>query len=89
MLGSEGELKALATSAHEFTRLLGCGYDELEWDDLSATPACWNETAPLRNWLQQQLQITSPTTGVDIATAANIYSAPFADWVTQWQNANL
>lgn len=89
MLGAEGEFKALATSSAEFCRLLGCGYDELEWDDLSAPPKCWAETKRLRDWIQQHLQITSPKTGHEIAAAASGYTTPFAEWVTKWQNANL
>ncbi len=48
LLGSEGDFKVLAESPIEFCKLLGCGYDELEWDDLSTKPKCWEESRHLR-----------------------------------------
>jgi len=89
LLGSEGEFKAVATSVLEFCRLLGCGYDELDMDDLSAPPKFWNETERFRDWIYHELHITSPRTGAEISGAANSHSSTFADWVTKWQDANL
>ncbi|PQO45049.1 hypothetical protein [Blastopirellula marina] len=89
MLGSEGDFKALATSPLEFCRLLGCGYDELDWDNLSSEPECWDEASPLRHWLQQNLQLSIPRTGAEIAAAAAEITPPFAEWVTKWQEKNL
>ena len=85
LLGSEGEFLALANTPLEFCQLLGCGYDELEWDNLEATPQCWQQTAALREWLKDRLGVESPETGHNIATAARVAHPDFEHWVTEWQ----
>ena len=89
LLGSEGDFLVLALNSCEFCRLLGCGYDELEWDDLSQPPQLWAETGMLRNWLSKTLNVTSPATGGDIVKEANDQYPDFRKWVTKWQAANL
>ena len=89
LLGSEGDLKVLAESPVEFCRLLGCGYDELEWDDLSTAPTCFDETASFREWIADKLGLDFPATGDSIAQRAAERFPGFSDWVTVWQNGNL
>jgi hypothetical protein len=89
LFGSEGEFIVLASNASEFCRLLGLGYDEVEYDDLSAPPAEWAETVGLRNWLAERFKIDFPTTGEEIARVARERHPGFGDWMRQWQAANL
>lgn len=89
VLGSEGELLVLATNSLEFCRLLGCGYDELEWDDLTQKASGWNATQPLRNWLATNLSIDCPPTGDSIVSAAKQQFSGFPDFIQQWQRENL
>jgi hypothetical protein len=89
LFGSEGEFIVLASNAFEFCRLLGLGYDEVEYDDLAAPPAEWTETAGLRNWLAERFKIDFPTTGEEIARLAREQHTGFGDWMRQWQAANL
>lgn len=88
VLGSEGELLVLATTPWEFCRLLGCGYDELEWDDLNQPSQTYDEAQPLRDWLKQNLNMDCPTTGSEIVSAAKKKYPGFHDFVTSWQKAN-
>jgi hypothetical protein len=89
VFGSEGELIVLASNALEFCRLLGLGYDELEWDDLTAAPSMWKNSEGLRNWLTERLKIDFPATGDAIARPARERHPDFSDWMTAWQAANL
>ncbi len=89
MLGSEGDFKVLAESPAAFCQLLTCGYDELEWDDLSSTPTCADETRPFRQWISDKLALDSPATGEAISQRAAEQFPGFADWVTAWQDENL
>jgi hypothetical protein len=86
---SEGQFKVLAANALQFCRLLGCGYDEVESDDLSQPPKEWNETVPLRNWLSERFTIDFPATGVEIDRTANEQHPGFRRWMEDWQAANL
>jgi len=89
LLGSEGDFVVLAMNATEFCRLLGCGYEELEWDDLSGPPALWDETAKLRKWLSAKLDLQCPETGQEIVAPAQNRHNGFADWMRKWQDAHL
>ncbi len=89
VLGSEGEMLVLATDCSEFCRLLGCGYDELEWDDLTKPSPTYETTQPLRDWLKARMNIDCPHTGADIVAAATERYPDFADFIQQWQDANL
>ena len=89
VLGSEGEMLVLATNCSEFCRLLGCGYDELEWDDLTKPSPEWEAAQPLRDWLKARLNMDCPRTGEDIVAAATRQYPDFEDFVRQWQDANL
>lgn len=89
VLGSEGDFKVLAESPAQICQLLACGYDELEWDDLSTTPTCHDETTPFRQWIADKLGLDCPSTGASIAQRADDRFPGFADWVTAWQNGNL
>jgi hypothetical protein len=89
LFGSEGEFIVLASNAFEFCRLLGLGYDEVEYDDLAALPAEWTETAGLRNWLAERFTINYPSTGEEIARVARERHPDFGEWMRQWQAANL
>ena len=84
-----GDFIVLATNALEFCRLLGLGYNELEWDDLAARPSEWKESQGLRNWLAERLRIDFPPTGEAIARNARERHPGFSDWMTAWQAANL
>lgn len=88
VLGSEGEFLVLATDCREFCRLLGCGYDELEWDKLTEPGKKWNETQPLRDWLAEKMSLDFPATGEAIVAAAKAKHPDFAQYVTAWQNAH-
>jgi len=89
LFGSEGEFIVLASNAFEFCRLLGLGYNEVEYDDLAAPPAEWAETAGLRRWLAERLPIDFPATGEGIARAARERHPGFGEWMRNWQAANL
>jgi hypothetical protein len=89
LFGSEGEFLVLASNAFEFCRLLGLGYDEVEYDDLAAPPAKWSETAGLRSWLAERFRIDFPATGAEIARVAGERHPGFGEWMRQWQAANL
>lgn len=89
VFGSEGEFVALASNAFEFCRLLGLGYDEVEYDDLSVPPTEWAQTAGLRSWLTERYQIDFPPNGEEIVRRAREQHPGFSDWMRQWQAANL
>jgi len=89
LLGSEGEFTALAGNALEFCRLLGLGYGEIEYDDLTTPPGDWEATAPLRAWLAARFPIQFPATGEEIAHGARDQHPGFAEWVRAWQDAHL
>lgn len=89
VFGSEGEFVVLASNPLEFCRLLGLGYNEVEYDDLAAPPAGWAETAGLREYLAKKFSIDFPTTGDEIARVARERHPGFGDWMRQWQAANL
>jgi hypothetical protein len=73
----------------EFCRLLGLGYNELEYDDLAAPPAEWDETADLRHWLAERHGIDLPSTGDAIARTARERHPGFGEWMRARQAANL
>lgn len=89
VLGSEGKLLVLAVNSLEFCRLLGCGYNELEWDDLTQKSSEWDAAQPLRDWLADHLNVECPTTGDSIVSTAQKQYSDFPSFVQQWQNANL
>jgi hypothetical protein len=89
LFGSEGEFIVLASNALEFCRLLGLGYDEVEYDDLAAPPAEWAETAGLRGWLAARFPIDFPATGEAIARAARERHPGFGEWMRRWQAEHL
>jgi hypothetical protein len=89
LFGSEGEFIVLASNAFEFCRLLGLGYHEVEFDDLTAPPADWTETAGLRNWLADRFQIDFPARGELIALVAREQHPGFGKWMQSWQAENL
>lgn len=84
LFGSEGELIVLASNAFEFCRLLGLGYSEVEYDDLTVPPAEWAETAGLRAWLAERFQIDFPQTGKQIAEAGREQQPNFIAWIERW-----
>ncbi|XZE36062.1 hypothetical protein SH501x_001614 [Pirellulaceae bacterium SH501] len=89
VLGSEGEMLVLATECSDFCRLLGCGYDELEWDDLTKPSPTWETAQPLRDWLKARMNLDCPRTGADIVAAATERYTDFGHVIQQWQDANL
>lgn len=89
VLGSEGEFVVLAINAWEFCRLLGCGYDELEWDDLEQPSPMSDEAQPLRDWLKNHVKMECPMTGVAIVSTAKEHYPGFSEFVRDWQDANL
>lgn len=89
VLGSEGDLLVLATDCLEFCRLLGCGYDELEWDDLTKPSPSSDAAQPLRDWLTERLNLDCPSVGSAIVSAARERYRDFGDFVRAWQDANL
>lgn len=88
VLGSEGELLVLAKNSLEFCRLLGCGYDELEWDDITEQASDWHTAQPLRDWLATELSIDCPITGESIVSTAKESFTDFSEFVQQWQREN-
>ena len=88
VLGSEGELLVLAVDSFQFCRLLGCGYSELEWDDLTLPSPEWNDTKPLRDWLAKHMEISFPKTGLEIVTTARKQYTDFPMFVQSWWDAN-
>lgn len=89
LFGSEGDFMVLASNAFEFCRLLGLGYNELEWDDLAAPPDEWAESAGLRQWLTARFNIDFPPTGDEIARVAREKFPDFGDWMREWQDTHL
>ncbi len=89
VLGSEGDHKVLAVNSLEFCRLLGCGYNELEWDDLTQASPTANETERLRKWLKQRLDVTCPVVGSDIIEKGAATYPDFAEVVLTWQDDHL
>lgn len=89
VFGSEGDFIVLATNALEFCRLLGLGYNELEWDDLTAPSEGRAETAGLREWLAARCAIDFPATGAEIVRTAQERHPGFRAWMENWQAANL
>lgn len=89
VLGSEGKFLVLAISAWEFCRLLGCGYDELEWDNLEQPSPTFDQAQPLRDWLKTYLNMECPTAGAAIVSTAKERYPGFSEFVRIWQDANL
>ncbi len=89
VLGSEGDFLVLAVNAWEFCRLLGCGYEELEWDDLEQPSPKYQEAQPLRDWLKKHLSMECPTIGAAIVSTANANYPGFSEFIRQWQDENL
>ena len=88
VLGSEGELLVLAVNPREFCRLLGCGYDELEWDDLSQPAAEWENTRRLREYLCERLGLSFQMTGESIVLEARDQYPDFASDIEAWWHTN-
>jgi hypothetical protein len=89
VFGPEGDFIVLAVNALEFCRLLGLGYNELEWDDMTAPSPEWEKTAGLREWLAARFPIEFPTTGASIVQKAQAQDPGFRAWIENWQAANL
>jgi len=87
-LGSEGELLVFATDSLQFCRLLGCGYNELEWDDITLPSPEWGDAEPLRTWLANCMAIDFPKTGAKIVATARQLHPDFAELVQAWWDAN-
>ena len=88
VLGSEGDLMVLATNCIQFCRLLGCGYNELEWDDLTKPSTEWDETQPLRDWLTDRLKLDFPMIGAEIVSQAQQRFPDFQSFVQSWWDTN-
>jgi hypothetical protein len=85
-LGSEGQNNVvLASDVRDFLRLLGIGYDELGFDDLSAPPTEPATAERLRAWLLAEFNITPPTTGAELVRQAQARHPDFSAWVEDWQ----
>jgi hypothetical protein len=70
-LGSEGSNNiVLAEDFHSFLRLFGIGYDELGFDNLQEPPESPESAANFRVWLERELAIVCPATGIEIVTEA-------------------
>lgn len=89
VFGSEGEFQVLAESATEFCQLLACGFNELEWDDLTAAPECRDETQPFRDWVAERLGVARLADPAQAVQAAKARYPEFAEWVNCWQRDNL
>jgi hypothetical protein len=81
MLGSEGDVAVLAATPLAFCSLLGCGYDELGVDPFGEPPGSQEETAPLREWLKDNLGLDCPNSGEEIVAAAPEGLPDFHAWV--------
>ena len=88
VLGSEGELLVLAANSMEFCRLLGCGYNELEWDDLTQPSPEYDDAQPLREWLDSRFDIDFPVNGDKIVSTARTRYPDFSRFVQSWWDAN-
>lgn len=88
VLGSEGELLVMAADSIQFCRLLGCGYNELEWDDLTKPAAQSNDTKPLREWLTNRMDLNFPATGDEIVLTARTQYPNFPSFIQTWWDAN-
>ena len=88
VLGSEGELLVMAETPMEFCRLLGCGYNELEWDDLTQPSPESNDAQPLREWLVNRFDIDFPATGDKIVSTARTRYPDFPSFIQSWWDAN-
>lgn len=88
VLGSEGELLVMATDPKQFCRLLGCGYNELEWDDLSKPSAEWADANLLRQWFDDRMEIDFPAVGAEIISAARTQYPDFPLFIQSWWDAN-
>jgi hypothetical protein len=85
-LGSEGEnTVVLACDFREFLHLLGVGYGELGFDDLSQPPAEAEMAARLRGWLLSEFGITPPRTGIGLVQQAQARHPDLAAWIRAWQ----
>jgi hypothetical protein len=81
-LGSEGDhLTVLADNVRDFLALLGIGYGELGFDDLSKPPAEPESAARLREWLAAEFGIHCPETGIALVQRAQARHPDFAQWV--------
>lgn len=88
VLGSEGDLLVLATDSAEFCRLLGCGYNEVEWEDLTKPSPEWDDTKRLRDWLGGRFNMDFPKTGELIVAAAHKRYPDFPAFIQTWWEAN-
>jgi hypothetical protein len=85
-LGSEGQNNmVLASDFRESLHLLGIGYDELGFDDLSAPPSNPESAARLRIWLLSEFGITPPETGVALVEQAQSRYPDLEAWIRDWQ----
>jgi len=80
-LGSEGDaLVVLADDFRCFLQLLGIGYDELGFDDLSQPPKQPKSAERLREWLMSEYGISCPETGAALVSAAQSHHPDFESW---------
>lgn len=88
VLGSEGESLVMAANSLEFCRLLGCGYNELEWDDLTQPSPESDDAQPLREWLDSRFDIDFPARGDEIVSAARTQCPNFSAFIQTWWDMN-
>jgi hypothetical protein len=85
-LGSEGQNNmVLASDFREFLHLLGIGYGELGFDDLSVPPAEAGTAERLRAWLLAEFGIRPPSTGAVLVQQAQTKHPDLEAWVRDWQ----
>ena len=97
-LGSEGEVRNLTADFKDFLRLVGIGYDEIGYADLSEPPeeeyadmepdddefdSDTDEALPdFRVWLQREFSVIIPEVGEELV---NPEDKSFAEWVERLQ----
>jgi hypothetical protein len=83
----------LAADVQAFLYLLGVGYGELGFDDLTIPPAeLWLPPPPpdqLRAWLRAEFGITPPFTGTELVREARARHPDLGAWVRDWQRQAL
>jgi hypothetical protein len=85
-LGSEGQNNVvLASDFREFLYLVGIGYGELGFDDLSAPPSEPETAERLRAWLLAEFGIRPPATGAALVKQAQARHPDLEAWIRDWQ----
>jgi hypothetical protein len=85
-LGSEGQHNfVLASDIREFLELLGIGYGELGFDDLSLEPTEAETADALRAWLLQEFGIRPPRIARPLVQAAQSRHPSLENWIREWQ----